>query len=405
MVGETETIEIAPDAALAPAIPSNASSRGDEDSRPQPNDQGQHSTQQDGKNERSGVAKKLCYGLIVAVVSIAGAVGASVALSGDDDPEPIDRGIYTIPPTAPAPEPTLAPTGVTLEPTAARPTGPSDIHILAAILLPGVDLDDLDSTDDRYSAIEWLAYEDAHDVLVDENSTELHERFALLTLYNAGSGFAWNYNSRWLSGTSHCNWERITCDDTQSVIEFDLTANNVVGTIPPEMKDLTKLKRFGLGNNFLSGGIPTEVGSFAELTSLEVWGNSLSGSIPTELGKLSLLEFFEIASNKLSGTIPSELGNIVLATTFSVWNNPDLTGTVPTELGQLTLIKEAYFDDTALTGGLDTLFCDSTYAGTIDFHLWSDCGGSLPPITICSCCTACCDQDYPEGEECAFINY
>jgi len=50
--------------------------------------------------------------------------------------------------------------------------------------------------------------------------------------------------------------------------------------------------------------------------------NQLSGTIPASLGNLSTLESLSLADNQLTGSIPTELGNFTyLASLFSITIN------------------------------------------------------------------------------------
>ena len=43
---------------------------------------------------------------------------------------------------------------------------------------------------------------------------------------------------------------------------------------------------------------------------LDLYSNQLTGTIPVELGNLSNLQYLQLYSNQLTGTIPVELGNL-----------------------------------------------------------------------------------------------
>eukprot|EP00980_Cylindrotheca_fusiformis_P027678 scaffold22045_cov44-Cylindrotheca_fusiformis.AAC.1 len=59
---------------------------------------------------------------------------------------------------------------------------------LAKVVLPGVDIFDLDPAALQYRALEWLAYVDSRNLTIEDDSTELLERFSLVTLYYALGG-------------------------------------------------------------------------------------------------------------------------------------------------------------------------------------------------------------------------
>jgi len=83
------------------------------------------------------------------------------------------------------------------------------------------------------------------------------------------------------------------------------------------------------------------------LTELSLYSNQLSGSIPPEIGNLTALTVLSLRSNQLSGSIPPEIGNLTALTGLYVFNNP-LSGELPAALTQLTELEHFYFSDTYL---------------------------------------------------------
>ena len=84
--------------------------------------------------------------------------------------------------------------------------------------------------------------------------------------------------------------------------------DNVKGTIPSQIGNLTMLEQLILeGNDLLSGQIPPELGKLTNLRTLDLSNNSLSGPIPPELGNLTMLRTLRLSNNALSGCVPVEL--------------------------------------------------------------------------------------------------
>ena len=136
------------------------------------------------------------------------------------------------------------------------------------------------------------------------------DRAALAALYNAAGGANWANNTNWLSARPLDEWHGVTTDSNGRVTELSLYDNQLSGTIPAELGNLSSLTGLNLGYNQLSGTIPSELGNLSSLTGLYLYDNQLSGTIPSELGNLSSLTGLNLGSNQLSGTIPSELGNL-----------------------------------------------------------------------------------------------
>ena len=87
------------------------------------------------------------------------------------------------------------------------------------------------------------------------------------------------------------------------------------------------MERLYLGHNQLSGSIPPELGNLSELLGMILFVNRLSGPIPPELGNLSRLRILSLSDNQLSGSIPVELGKLDLSMLTLAGNR--LTGCLP----------------------------------------------------------------------------
>ena len=89
-----------------------------------------------------------------------------------------------------------------------------------------------------------------------------------------------------------------------------LYVNQLSGTIPPELGNLSTLTRLRLNDNQLTGTVPPELGKLGNLNWLYLNSNQLTGTIPPELGNLSKLEVLTLSNNQLSGAVPAALGNL-----------------------------------------------------------------------------------------------
>lgn len=161
---------------------------------------------------------------------------------------------------------------------------------------------------------------------------------ALVTLYNATDGPNWFRSANWLQTDLPCEWEGVTCT-ANHVTELILDNNNLSGKIPPQLRQLPRLKKLFLWGNRLNGKIPPQLGQLSKLTELSLTINQLTGPIPPELGDLSRLTMLNLGNNQLTGPIPSELGNLSDLTVLWLGIN-QFTGTIPPELGNLTNLVE-----------------------------------------------------------------
>jgi hypothetical protein len=85
-----------------------------------------------------------------------------------------------------------------------------------------------------------------------------------------------------------------------------MSSNQLTGSIPFEMGELSYLRFLNLSKNFLTGHIPNSFQNLKNVESLDLSKNKLSGKIPYELVRLNSLSTFSVAYNNLSGRIPFE---------------------------------------------------------------------------------------------------
>jgi len=102
-------------------------------------------------------------------------------------------------------------------------------------------------------------------------------------------------NETWLSGQDECLWGGLACrDDNLCLDRIEFEANNVQGTIPKELQELTFLRwlflegennddEFDVSKDYITGTIPSELGQLQELLILDLNFNKLSGTIPIEV--------------------------------------------------------------------------------------------------------------------------
>ncbi len=201
------------------------------------------------------------------------------------------------------------------------------------------------------------------------------DREALDALYNATGGTNWTNNANWLTNTPIGQWHGVTTgvngrvtnlalNDNQlsgtipaqlgnltSLQELHLTRNQLTGTIPAELGSLTSLEILALGANELTGDIPPELGSLSNLERMYLWDNELTGPIPAELGSLSNLQELWLSENQLTGEIPTELSRLASLVELGLWGN-ELTGGIPSWLGDLSKLEVLSLSRNGLAGGI-----------------------------------------------------
>ncbi|KAH9753681.1 Receptor-like protein 1 [Citrus sinensis] len=85
---------------------------------------------------------------------------------------------------------------------------------------------------------------------------------------------------------------------------LDLSCNKLIGHIPPQIGNLTRIQTLNLSHHNLTGSIPSTFSNLKHVESLDLSNNKLNGKIPYQLVELKTLEVFSVAYNNLSGEIP-----------------------------------------------------------------------------------------------------
>jgi hypothetical protein len=147
------------------------------------------------------------------------------------------------------------------------------------------------------------------------------DRLALEALFKSCGGAGWKLKKGWMTDAELGEWEGVTVDAKGRVIEVYLYWNNLTGTLPSEIQQLSALQSLYLDGNKLTGPIPVELGQLGALTGLNLNHNQLSGPVPTELGQLAELKYLHLRTNQLSGPIPVELRQLRALTSLSLHGN------------------------------------------------------------------------------------
>ncbi|KAK2967963.1 hypothetical protein RJ640_002818 [Escallonia rubra] len=135
------------------------------------------------------------------------------------------------------------------------------------------------------------------------------------------------------SVTQVCNWTGVLCNRHGRVAALNLSNMGLLGTIAPDIGNLSFIVSLDLSNNNFSGGIPKEMAhlrrfkdihvnfndcrtlSFHRLTNLErlyLGNNRFTGNLPESISNASKLTILDLTNNSFSGLVPKSLGNLGL---------------------------------------------------------------------------------------------
>jgi hypothetical protein len=109
------------------------------------------------------------------------------------------------------------------------------------------------------------------------------QKNSLIDLYNSTNGDQWN--TSWDLNENPTSWYGVTIEN-DLVIAINLSMNNLSGSIPNSINNLTALQHLNLGFNKLTGKIPSELTTIQSLETLQLFMNRLEGEIPSNIGAL-----------------------------------------------------------------------------------------------------------------------
>lgn len=195
----------------------------------------------------------------------------------------------------------------------------------------------------------------------------------LVDLYNSTNGSNWTDNNGWIAGAANtnctpCLWYGITCDNQDNIIGIDLYNNNLVGTIPSSLGELTKLRKLKLMNNDLSGTFPDIWSDLDVLEFMDLSNNNFTGVMPSSLGSLLKLNTLYIENNNMDGELLSSISDLPLLNVYWTKNN-NFSGCYPTSYTALCDIGSTKFTNNPLlpsSGNNFDAFCSNGIGGDLD---------------------------------------
>ncbi len=136
------------------------------------------------------------------------------------------------------------------------------------------------------------------------------DRAALERLYRELGGEEWNRSANWLTQAPLSKWEGVTVDPDGHVARLRLSGNNLSGPLGEAVTHLEQLYHLDLSLNDITGSVPPGIGNLSELRDLILYDTRVSGPLPEEIGSLDKLVFFDVGLTELVGPIPESFANL-----------------------------------------------------------------------------------------------
>ena len=172
----------------------------------------------------------------------------------------------------------------------------------------------------------------------------------MIEFYKATNGDNWKNNTNWCSDKPLNEWYGINVykGRVQSITLFN---NQLSGSIPESLENLSMIARLDLSTNQLSGSIPETIGNLSKIRTIYLYENQLSGSIPESIGNLSEIKYLYLYDNQLSGNIPEFFGNMSELEYIS-FNDNKLSGNIPESIKNLPNLKQLNLGNNQLSGDI-----------------------------------------------------
>ncbi|CAB9513013.1 LRR receptor-like serine threonine-protein kinase At4g08850-like [Seminavis robusta] len=282
--------------------------------------------------------------------------------------------------------------------------GPSDeeearkrhqaIHgaVLASGLTHPRDLDNYNAS--QFYALQWLTETDPAKLEADDPG--LPKRYALATFYYSNHpeiasdhskgtlrrlSSGWEHQANWMTRSDICHWYGIICETVnqhnKDVVHWNMTANNLKGSIPSEIVALSNLVSLDLSSNSLSGTLPTVIYAMPFLKDLMLSDNALNGTISDEIGFFYPAETIDLSKNELQGSLPASINRgAVNLRLLNVADN-DLKGTLP-DITRLTKLSHLLLNENKFEGQFPVSL--TSISSIVQINMENNMlTGSLPP--------------------------
>lgn len=187
------------------------------------------------------------------------------------------------------------------------------------------------------------------DTFVESTNCQHPDANALIAVFDSLGGANWR--EKWpITDCNPCSWYGVTCNEQGRVTEIDLSNNGQNGTIPPQIGDLTFLKKLNLRGtgggsvfsfNRATTTIPATIGQLQQLEVLDLSFSTGYSFLPKEIGQLTNLKELNMFRAYFWGGLPEEFGDLINLEKLNLgYTYYEDYGSTPSSFGNLVNLKE-----------------------------------------------------------------
>ena len=187
---------------------------------------------------------------------------------------------------------------------------------------------------------------------------------ALASLYLATDGDNWTSSTNWFATTDVESWHGVSVFDVagQKYVQglylhkssgsdtdgfvASWNGNNLVGTLPSELWNLSKIEHMNLSKNTL-GSFPEHIWTINSLKRLILVDSNMFGVLPGSMENMDMLEILNMQSNPLSGTL-DVLKNMDMLQQLLA-SNTNISGELPVSLTINSQLQDIRLESTNIS--------------------------------------------------------
>ncbi|KAG8379551.1 hypothetical protein BUALT_Bualt07G0100800 [Buddleja alternifolia] len=213
-------------------------------------------------------------------------------------------------------------------------------------------------------------------------TTQATDQSALLALRSHITLDPYRVTTRnWTNSSSVCSWIGVTCNSRHHrVAALNISGMDLVGTVPPELGNLSFLVSLDLRYNFFTGNFPEELSFLHRLKFIDLKVNNFNGEVPMWFGFLPKLQVLSLRNNSFSGFIPHSISNLSNLKELDFSFN-SLRGNIPDELGRLKRLEVLRLKFNQFSGFIPSTLFNLSSLKTLD--LTSNSLSGILPGDMC----------------------